>query len=158
MVCSLGANFMEPTMGPDTAVDTATACATVNLDMTPPVIAVSAPADPSTVSQPAVTITGCATDALSGTALVTCGGATASAARTYKRGPRSACPQVGVMRAGFSLLRSPDAAAAGSCCSGPNGSRHCLSPEAGLSSPYEPSLYIVNCREYARFNLTKKVN
>jgi hypothetical protein len=48
----------------------------VNIDMTPPVIAVSAPADQSTVSQAGVTITGNATDALSGTALVTCGGAT----------------------------------------------------------------------------------
>jgi hypothetical protein len=44
--------------------------------MTPPVIAVSAPTDMSTFSQAAVTITGSATDALSGTALVTCGGVT----------------------------------------------------------------------------------
>ncbi|MDR3677132.1 MAG: IPT/TIG domain-containing protein [Acidobacteriota bacterium] len=60
----------------DTAGDQVTATVSVNIDMTPPVIAVSAPADQSTVSQAAVTITGSATDALAGTTQVTCGGVT----------------------------------------------------------------------------------
>jgi hypothetical protein len=62
----------------DTQGFTGTTTVTLNIDMTPPVIAVSAPADMTTVSQAGVTITGSATDALSGTAQVTCGGVAAT--------------------------------------------------------------------------------
>ena len=60
----------------DTAGDAAIASVSVNIDMTPSVIAVSAPADMTTLSQAAVTITGSASDALSGAVQVTCGGVT----------------------------------------------------------------------------------
>lgn len=53
---------------------------TVNIDMTPPAIAVSAPADMTTLSQSPVTVTGSASDALSGTSQVTCGGTAATLA------------------------------------------------------------------------------
>ncbi len=53
---------------------------TVDIDMTPPAIAVSAPADMTTLSQSPVTVTGSASDALSGTSQVTCGGTAATLA------------------------------------------------------------------------------
>ena len=62
----------------DTVGNQQTVTATVNLDMTPPVIVVSSPANQSVVTQAAVTINGTATDALSGTTQVTCGGVTAT--------------------------------------------------------------------------------
>jgi hypothetical protein len=62
----------------DKAGNTATASASVSLDKTPPSLAVTEPALGGTVEQSPVTIRGTATDAHSGIAEVTCGGAAAA--------------------------------------------------------------------------------
>ena len=62
----------------DKAGNSATASATVNLDKTPPVLSISSPADGATVNPGSLTVTGIATDLLSGTASVTCQGVAAA--------------------------------------------------------------------------------
>jgi hypothetical protein len=62
----------------DGAGDTASQSVTVNLDETPPVLSVSAPADDALVESNPLTVTGTASDALSGVAAVTCNGQTAT--------------------------------------------------------------------------------
>ena len=62
----------------DTSSNSATASATVNLDLTPPTLSVSSPANNSTVTTPYVAIAGTASDALSGLAGVACNGISAS--------------------------------------------------------------------------------
>ena len=64
----------------DRAGNAATASVTVSLDKTQPVITVTSPASGSTVTTQLVTITGTATDALSGVTAVTCNGAPATVA------------------------------------------------------------------------------
>ncbi|HEX6160088.1 MAG TPA: carboxypeptidase regulatory-like domain-containing protein, partial [Thermoanaerobaculia bacterium] len=62
----------------DRAGNATTARATISLDKSNPEIAVTSPADGSTIAAPQVTITGTATDALSGVAAVSCNGIAAA--------------------------------------------------------------------------------
>jgi len=62
----------------DGAGNTATVSVTLKIDKTPPVVAISSPASGTTVTTPQITLTGTATDALSGIASVTCNGSPAA--------------------------------------------------------------------------------
>jgi hypothetical protein len=68
----------------DTAGNSATATATVNLDTTPPVLSVASPADGSSIalSTPSIGVSGMANDSVSGLSAVTCNGVSATLADT----------------------------------------------------------------------------
>jgi hypothetical protein len=67
-----GANQVVSGTVVDSANNTASASATVNLDTTPPVVSINSPANGAAVSTPYVVVTGSVSDALSGVANVLC--------------------------------------------------------------------------------------
>lgn len=73
-----GANQIVSGSGTDVAGNVASATATINLDKTPPTLAISSPSDGATVSAAALTVTGTASDSLSGITAVTCNGIAAT--------------------------------------------------------------------------------
>jgi hypothetical protein len=77
-VSSQGANQTVSGTATDKAGNSASASAMVNLDETPPVISISAPADNSVVNASTLVVTGAANDTLSGVTTVTCNGVVAS--------------------------------------------------------------------------------
>jgi hypothetical protein len=78
MVRAEGANQPETGTVQDTAGNTATTTATVNLDMTAPIITITSPSNGASVSIGSLTVTGTITDTLSGPGSVTCHGAPAT--------------------------------------------------------------------------------
>ncbi len=76
-VSAEGANQSITGTATDRAGNTASTNVTLNIDKTPPVIQIASPADGATTSETSVTLTGTASDALSGLASVTCNGAAA---------------------------------------------------------------------------------
>ncbi|MGB7283059.1 MAG: SBBP repeat-containing protein [Candidatus Acidiferrum sp.] len=77
-VSTEGANQAVSGTATDTANNTGTTSATINLDMTPPTLSITSPSSGAVVSTPYVAITGTATDALSGVANVSCNNVPAS--------------------------------------------------------------------------------
>jgi hypothetical protein len=77
-ISSEGANQTVSGGVTDTSDNSATATLTVNLDLTPPVLSITSPANPATVNTPYVVVAGTITDALSGAGGVLCNGAPAS--------------------------------------------------------------------------------
>lgn len=73
-VTTEGANQIVSGTAIDTSNNSATASDTVNLDMTPPVMNITSPANGATVNSASLTVTGTITDALSGVSAVTCNG------------------------------------------------------------------------------------
>ncbi len=71
-VSTEGANQVVTGTAVDTANNTASASDTVNLDLTPPVLTISSPANNSTVATPYVIVSGTLTDSLSGPGSVIC--------------------------------------------------------------------------------------
>lgn len=78
VVTSEGAGQVVTGTAIDQAGNTASASATVNLDRTRPNVAIASPRDGDVLSVAPVTVTGAASDALSGIAGVDCNGSTAS--------------------------------------------------------------------------------
>ncbi|HRC84214.1 MAG TPA: DNRLRE domain-containing protein [Thermoanaerobaculia bacterium] len=79
-VANEGAGQVVSGTATDVADNSASASVTVSLDSTPPALAITSPADGTTVSDPQVTLTGTVSDGLSGLASVTCNGGAASLA------------------------------------------------------------------------------
>jgi hypothetical protein len=77
-VASEGAGQVVGGSATDRAGNTAQTTATVNLDKTPPSIAISTPSSGVEVSSPTMTVAGAASDNLSGLFAVTCNGAAAT--------------------------------------------------------------------------------
>ena len=78
VVSTEGRNQLVSGMVVDTSGLTNVTSLTVNLDMTPPTVAITSPPDSTTVATPQVTLAGPASDALSGVAGVTCNGVQAT--------------------------------------------------------------------------------
>jgi hypothetical protein len=80
VVAAEGAGQVITGMAVDLAGNTATASVTLNIDKTPPSLAVSSPVNGASVSGPSLTVTGTVTDALSGVAgsSLSCNGVPAS--------------------------------------------------------------------------------
>jgi hypothetical protein len=77
-VTSEGANQATSGTVLDTANNSADATDTVNLDLTPPIINITSPLNGATVTSNSLTLSGTATDALSGVGGVTCNGTQAT--------------------------------------------------------------------------------
>jgi hypothetical protein len=75
-VSSEGANQVISGTASDAAGNSASASITVNLDETPPAVAISLPLSGTTVTRPTLRVTGSVSDSLSGIASVSCNGAT----------------------------------------------------------------------------------
>jgi hypothetical protein len=89
----------------DTGGNQASASATINLDKTIPALVVTAPADQSTVSSSTVSVTGTATDLLSGDSAVTCNGAAASLS-----GGSFSCNITAIVGVNLIMVRATDVA------------------------------------------------
>src|SRR5205085_1366149 len=79
-VSTEGANQIISGTVKDGAGSTATKSVTLNIDKTPPLVAITSPADGSSTSTAQLAIAGASSDALSGLASVTCNGALATRA------------------------------------------------------------------------------
>jgi hypothetical protein len=77
-VSTEGANQTIPGTATDVAGNTASTSISLNIDLTPPVIAVTSPSDGSVVTNSNLNVTGTASDALSGIADVACNGVDAT--------------------------------------------------------------------------------
>jgi RHS repeat-associated protein len=78
VVSTEGSNQIISGSSADIAGNTANTSITINLDKTPPVLSVSTPSNGDTVSTAALTVTGTASDSLSGIAGVACNGVAAT--------------------------------------------------------------------------------
>jgi Glucodextranase, domain B/Bacterial Ig-like domain (group 2)/Beta-propeller repeat/PQQ-like domain len=81
-VSTQGASQVVSGTAIDTSANTATTSVTVNLDLTPPAVSITSPANGATVSAPYVVVSGSVTDALSGVGGVLCNGAPATVTST----------------------------------------------------------------------------
>jgi hypothetical protein len=77
-VSTEGANQVVPGTATDTANNIGTTSATINLDMTAPVLSITSPSSGAVVNTPYVVMAGTVSDALSGVANVSCNNAPAS--------------------------------------------------------------------------------
>lgn len=75
---SEGAGQLVNGVARDRAGNTAEASVTINIDKTPPQLAITSPSPGAVVDKPSLTVTGTVSDALSGIASVTCNGTAAS--------------------------------------------------------------------------------
>jgi len=78
VVSTEGANQVVARTATDSAGNTATTSLSMKVDKTAPVLAISSPASGATLTVPQLTVTGTATDSLSGIASVTCNGLAAT--------------------------------------------------------------------------------
>jgi len=74
VVSTAGANQVITGTVTDTAGNTNTAKVTLNIDLTPPVLTITSPANGATLTSSSLNVSGSVTDALSGVAGVTCNG------------------------------------------------------------------------------------
>lgn len=81
-ISSEGNNQLVSASAFDLAGNSSVASTSVNLDMTPPVLSITAPLNGTNVSTAQISIQGAVTDALSGVASVTCGGSAAAITAT----------------------------------------------------------------------------
>ncbi|HLQ51179.1 MAG TPA: Ig-like domain-containing protein, partial [Terriglobales bacterium] len=81
-VSTEGANQNISNMATDKAGNQATSAINVSIDMTPPVVSITSPANGATVTTPTLSLTGTVSDALSGVTAVSCNGATATITNT----------------------------------------------------------------------------